>query len=111
MIVLAHPGHIHEVLFYFKLLFPITIHIKSLLSTINQMAPMRVQNARDVPEYEIDPKELDFTNSIDLTKVPTGYYYYYYVYHEGTYMPLFLLITHLEFFKQINFLNMLLVGM
>lgn len=32
------------------------------------MAPMRVQNARDVPEYEIDPKELDFTNSIDLTK-------------------------------------------
>ncbi|RWR96251.1 serine/threonine-protein kinase STY8-like protein [Cinnamomum micranthum f. kanehirae] len=32
------------------------------------MAPMRVQNARDVPEYEIDPKELDFTNSIDITK-------------------------------------------
>lgn len=31
---------------------------------------MRVQNARDVPEYEIDPKELDFTNSIDITKVP-----------------------------------------
>lgn len=37
---------------------------------IKQMAPMRVQNARDVPEYEIDPKELDFTNSIDITKVP-----------------------------------------
>lgn len=71
---------------------------------------MRVQNARDVPEYEIDPKELDFTNSIDLTKVPTGYYYYYYVYHEGTYKPLSLLITHFDFFKQINFLTMLLVG-
>ncbi|KAI3697737.1 hypothetical protein L6452_30834 [Arctium lappa] len=32
------------------------------------MAPMHVQNAREVPEYEIDPKELDFTNSIDITK-------------------------------------------
>ncbi|XXG90336.1 hypothetical protein AAC387_Pa12g2123 [Persea americana] len=32
------------------------------------MAPMRVQNARDVPEYEIDPKEVDFTNSIEITK-------------------------------------------
>lgn len=109
MIMLAHPGHIQEV-FFFKLLFPITIHIKSLLSTIKQMAPMRVQNARDVPEYEIDPKEVDFTNSIEITKVPTGYYYYYYVYHKITYIPLFLLITHCEFFKQTNFLNMLLVG-
>ncbi|KAJ9567012.1 hypothetical protein OSB04_002978 [Centaurea solstitialis] len=32
------------------------------------MAPMHVRNARQVPEYEIDPKELDFTNSIDITK-------------------------------------------
>ncbi|GER24542.1 protein kinase [Striga asiatica] len=32
------------------------------------IAPMRVQNAREVPEYEIDPRELDFTNSIAITK-------------------------------------------
>ncbi|KAJ4976680.1 hypothetical protein NE237_001786 [Protea cynaroides] len=32
------------------------------------MAPMHVQNAREVPEYEIDPKELDFTNSVNITK-------------------------------------------
>ncbi|XP_068665596.1 serine/threonine-protein kinase 12-like [Aristolochia californica] len=32
------------------------------------MAPMHVQNAREVPEYEIGPKELDFTNSVDITK-------------------------------------------
>lgn len=33
------------------------------------MAPMHVHNAREVPEYEIDPKELDFTNSVEITKV------------------------------------------
>ncbi|KAG9448141.1 hypothetical protein H6P81_014269 [Aristolochia fimbriata] len=33
-----------------------------------RLAPMHVQNAREVPEYEIDPKELDFTNSVDITK-------------------------------------------
>ncbi|XP_076885351.1 serine/threonine-protein kinase 12-like [Bidens hawaiensis] len=32
------------------------------------MAPMHVKNAREVPEYEIDAKELDFTNSVDITK-------------------------------------------
>ncbi|KAM7524928.1 hypothetical protein LguiA_014830 [Lonicera macranthoides] len=32
------------------------------------VAPMHVRNAREVPEYEIDPKELDFTNSVELTK-------------------------------------------
>ncbi|KAL0362495.1 UNVERIFIED_CONTAM: Integrin-linked protein kinase [Sesamum calycinum] len=32
------------------------------------MAPMHVQNAREVPEYEIDPRELDFTNSVGITK-------------------------------------------
>nr|DAD37690.1 TPA_asm: hypothetical protein HUJ06_008329 [Nelumbo nucifera] len=32
------------------------------------MAPMHVHNAREVPEYEIDPKELDFTNSVEITK-------------------------------------------
>ncbi|XVE88283.1 hypothetical protein DITRI_Ditri19aG0057200 [Diplodiscus trichospermus] len=31
-------------------------------------APMHVNHAREVPEYEIDPKELDFTNSVDITK-------------------------------------------
>ncbi|KAK2998888.1 hypothetical protein RJ639_023067 [Escallonia herrerae] len=29
---------------------------------------MHVKNAREVPEYEIDPKELDFTNSVEITK-------------------------------------------
>ncbi|XP_073056104.1 serine/threonine-protein kinase 12-like [Primulina eburnea] len=31
-------------------------------------APMHVQNAREVPEYEINPRELDFSNSIKITK-------------------------------------------
>lgn len=34
-----------------------------------QVAPMLVKNAREVPDYEIDPKELDFTNSVNITKV------------------------------------------
>ncbi|XP_044497127.1 integrin-linked protein kinase 1 isoform X2 [Mangifera indica] len=32
------------------------------------MAPMHVKHAREVPEYEIDALELDFTNSVDITK-------------------------------------------
>ncbi|KAF7803240.1 integrin-linked protein kinase 1-like [Senna tora] len=32
------------------------------------MAPMQVNHAREVPEYEIYPNELDFTNSIEITK-------------------------------------------
>ncbi|XP_074308002.1 serine/threonine-protein kinase 12-like isoform X1 [Silene latifolia] len=32
------------------------------------MAPMHVKNARDVPEYEIDPQEIDFSNSVNITK-------------------------------------------
>ncbi|KAK7276787.1 hypothetical protein RIF29_17933 [Crotalaria pallida] len=32
------------------------------------MAPMHVENAREVPEYEINPTELDFTNSVCITK-------------------------------------------
>lgn len=36
--------------------------------------PMHVENAREVPEYEIDPKELDFTNSVSITKVFTHHY-------------------------------------
>lgn len=33
------------------------------------MAPMHVKNAREVPEYEINAKELDFTDSVNITKV------------------------------------------
>ncbi|KAI9115580.1 hypothetical protein K1719_013249 [Acacia pycnantha] len=32
------------------------------------MAPMHVQNVREVPEYEIIPSELDFANSVRITK-------------------------------------------
>ncbi|XP_028763999.1 integrin-linked protein kinase 1 [Neltuma alba] len=32
------------------------------------VAPMHVNHAREVPEYEIDPKELDFTDSEEITK-------------------------------------------
>ncbi|KAJ9153249.1 hypothetical protein P3X46_026711 [Hevea brasiliensis] len=32
------------------------------------MAPMRVNHALEVPEYEINPEELDFTNSVEITK-------------------------------------------
>ncbi|KAH7568674.1 hypothetical protein ACOSQ2_012027 [Xanthoceras sorbifolium] len=32
------------------------------------MAPMHVKHAREVPEYEIDPHELDFSKSVDITK-------------------------------------------
>lgn len=32
------------------------------------MAPMHVQNAREVPEYEINSNELDFSSSVDITK-------------------------------------------
>ncbi|KAI3764851.1 hypothetical protein L2E82_14868 [Cichorium intybus] len=31
-------------------------------------APMHVKNAREIPEYEIDANELDFTNSVDISK-------------------------------------------
>ncbi|KAL3615154.1 hypothetical protein CASFOL_040815 [Castilleja foliolosa] len=34
----------------------------------SSMASMHVQNARQVPEYEIGPDELDFTNSVEITK-------------------------------------------
>lgn len=30
---------------------------------------MRVQNDREVPEYEINPNELDFSKSVNITKV------------------------------------------
>ncbi|KAJ8761971.1 hypothetical protein K2173_006573 [Erythroxylum novogranatense] len=31
-------------------------------------APMHVNHAREVPEYEINPSELDFTDSVEITK-------------------------------------------
>ena len=34
----------------------------------HKVAPMHVNSDRDVPEYEIDPNELDFTNGKDLAK-------------------------------------------
>ncbi|KAJ6824327.1 serine/threonine-protein kinase STY8-like isoform X1 [Iris pallida] len=33
-----------------------------------KIAPMHVKNAREIPEYEIDPKEIDFSNSFQITK-------------------------------------------
>ncbi|GJN17676.1 hypothetical protein PR202_gb04765 [Eleusine coracana subsp. coracana] len=33
-----------------------------------KIAPMHVNNNREVPEYEIDPSDLDFTNSKDISK-------------------------------------------
>ncbi|KAM1131482.1 hypothetical protein TB1_045278 [Malus domestica] len=33
-----------------------------------RMAPMHVQSAREVPEYEVNPNELDFSNSVEITK-------------------------------------------
>ncbi|KAL2938522.1 Integrin-linked protein kinase 1 [Bienertia sinuspersici] len=32
------------------------------------IAPMHVQNTREIPEYEIDQSELDFSHSTDITK-------------------------------------------
>ncbi|CAL5403941.1 unnamed protein product [Camellia sinensis] len=32
------------------------------------IVPMHVQNVREVPEYEINPSELDLTNSVNITK-------------------------------------------
>ncbi|KAJ4823904.1 hypothetical protein Tsubulata_026760 [Turnera subulata] len=32
------------------------------------VAPMHVSHAREVPEYEINPNELDFTDSVEITK-------------------------------------------
>ncbi|GAB2223645.1 hypothetical protein Drorol1_Dr00004383, partial [Drosera rotundifolia] len=32
------------------------------------MAPMFVRDVRDVPEYEIDPQEIDFSNSVHINK-------------------------------------------
>jgi len=34
----------------------------------HKIAPMHVNNCRQVPEYEIDPAELDFSNGNDISK-------------------------------------------
>lgn len=44
------------------------------------MAPMHVRYAREVPEYEIDPKELDFTDSVEITKVS-----FFFLFHDIDY--------------------------
>lgn len=69
----------------------ITSHQKHLFSLPHclQMAPMHVENAREVPEYEIDPSELDFTNSVCITKVVTN-----------SFIPLFLLLSEHLFLSQ-----------
>jgi hypothetical protein len=36
---------------------------------------MHVDNVREVPEYEIHPSELDFTNSVHLTKVLLTFFF------------------------------------
>ncbi|KAI3939586.1 hypothetical protein MKX01_038541 [Papaver californicum] len=34
----------------------------------SMMVPMHVQNFQEIPEYEIGPDELDFSNSVEITK-------------------------------------------
>ncbi|XP_026392022.1 integrin-linked protein kinase 1-like [Papaver somniferum] len=34
----------------------------------SMMVPMHVQNLQEIPEYEIGPDELDFSNSVEITK-------------------------------------------
>lgn len=41
----------------------------NIFSCISQIAPMLVQNTDEVPEYEINPNELDFSKSVNITKV------------------------------------------
>ena len=40
-----------------------------IFASFLKIAPMHVNNVREVPEYEIDPAELDFSNGNDLSKV------------------------------------------
>lgn len=65
----------HSYVFLFFLLKIISLFLCFLISKLvtviltAQMAPMLVRHAREVPEYEIDPKEIDFSNSVEITKV------------------------------------------
>jgi ankyrin repeat protein len=45
------------------------IKILEIHGAKHPMAPMHVKTAREVPEYEINPSELDFTQSKEITKV------------------------------------------
>lgn len=54
--------------FVFCWWLPIYVYVVIILF---QMAPMHVNHAREVPEYELNPKELDFTHSVEITKVKT----------------------------------------
>jgi len=40
-----------------------------MFASFLKIAPMHVNNCRQVPEYEIDPAELDFSNGNDISKV------------------------------------------
>ena len=51
---------------------------------------MHVQNAREVPEYEIDPKELDFSNSVEITKVSYKHF------STGCFLFLFLVLRSIR---------------
>ncbi|CAB78897.1 protein kinase-like protein [Arabidopsis thaliana] len=44
------------------------IKILEIHGAKHPMAPMHVKTAREVPEYEINPSELDFTQSKEITK-------------------------------------------
>jgi hypothetical protein len=48
------------------------------MNILFQIASMHVNHAREVPEYEINPKELDFTNSVEITKVKHIIIIYYF---------------------------------
>ena len=37
---------------------------------------MRVENPGQLPDYEIDPKEIDLTNSIEIAKVLYSYHHF-----------------------------------
>lgn len=55
------------------------------------MATMHVRTAREVPEYEIGPKELDFTNSVEITKV---HFFLYYFFHFNLFIVSKLIIWY-----------------
>jgi hypothetical protein len=55
---------------------------------------MHVNNVREVPEYEIDPLELDFSNGSDLSKVCIYTTPFLSHEHFANWMPLVLISIH-----------------
>lgn len=47
---------------------------------------MHVQNAREVPEYEINPGELDFSKSVNITKVVSFFLLGYILWDPGFFL-------------------------